>query len=484
MNLIEEYASALSKYTDAPLLFVKASAYYLISTLCGAHVRCTWIPGRSGVMANEWFLISGLPLITRKSTVLTEITHIFEDVYREVLRRATGDVLGYDEDILHTLTSAEESNTRESAEDIILKNMIMEVGTPEGIVDRITKKHTVTFNRFTMVSSEWGGIIEQMKKKDYMAGYRSLLSKLYYGERYSMDRSSSSEKNKEALVVRQLPANYYVTALVGMQEPYLYFEPEDLIQGLLRRFVIIHCTPEEKEFHLPWLDPARADKRRAIDKLRAAMIKRSTAYFSSDPNRRIEAIPTPEVYDAVNDLSKGAEKELKRDPSTTNLYKQSKFEHVFKLAMLNAIASSDPIERVIGISQSPYIMVNYDHFSSALSYYDEILQKSELVIASIKSSIRDRPYISADGVLLMIQAHIRRGGANGVSVSKLLGTSRIFYTELKAAVITLMVSEKIIMKALPKASGGGLDMIAYDPSFCNCSPSDIIVDYNTFMSNF
>jgi len=144
-NIINEYTKLVMKTCDAPEIFIRASAYYIVSATLGEFFINRLVP-KGSRRPNVWIVLSSIPGRTRRSTVQREAYDTFKAVVG-----------------------------KENA-----KQMVIESGTPEGIMDAIEEEPD---SPYTIQSTEWGTVMGDMKRSDhYSHGVSSLLSKLYYGE--------------------------------------------------------------------------------------------------------------------------------------------------------------------------------------------------------------------------------------------------------------------------------------------------------------
>lgn len=422
MNLIEEYVSILSKITDTPDLFLKAAGYYLISTLCGRNVYSKWTPKREGISSNEWFLISGKPAITRRSTVIDHTLDVFRNVYTRVLQQVGNIII-----------EADSYTTELQVAQSIAKATVIERATPEGLSDHIGE--TVEQCKiYTLATGEWGTIIQQIRAKDYMSGYLGLLSKMYYGEGDIMYKAKS---HSGAVQKREIPKGLYVTAFFGMQDPTMYLDSSFIEQGLLRRIILIHIKPEEKGKFLNPLDQRREDAFDDLKKFEDKIYPHALEYNSIGDI--YTDIPFP-IISKINEYSKQLEDQYIKDQSSFNLYKQNFWEHLLKLTIINAIASRNPYK-----NYENKVEVKWSDYQNAYSFLSEVLQRAESTISSIATTYRERDYVTAQGILEQIESLIAEAGEKGVIVSLLLNKTYMFDSDLKGIILTLLKQEKIIV---------------------------------------
>jgi len=366
MNILDEYIEIISEVCDAPELFTKASAYSLISNLLGRYFVGYDMPhGRP----NLWFLISSIPGRFRRSTLAS----YYDTAYTEALKRYTQIKLGKNSEGKFDELPLEEIQ-------LVKKTRIME-GTPEGISDAISQRYEKGADVFNIFSSEFGGVLKRMKEVRYLSGTLNLLSMLYYGEGGEILLSKRSGGTS-----RVIPEDLYVTMFAGMQEPYLYLDPSMIRQGTMRRILLIY---EKKGNMERWLQPLRtgfdeAYKEIAVwgQKVAELMVKYEEmrenyrySYYKRYSHLHLIFIST--ISDKINTLARQLDEAIDRVQTDENIYKQSYWEHLAKLSMINSIADGVFKE---GFEGMPQMLVNNSHFVKAEEFLKQIEAKMEGVI--------------------------------------------------------------------------------------------------------
>jgi len=366
MTILDEYVKTVSEVCDAPEMFIKASAYSLISNLLGRYFTAFEMPyGRP----NLWFLISSIPGRFRRSTVASYFNHAY-----------TQTLLKY----LELKQKPKQENEEEEIEPKKLIDMsLIEEGTPEGIADAITFSYEKGIDTFSIFSSEWGGVLKRMAEQQYMSGTLNLLSKLYYGEGGSIHLSQRSGGK-----MRYIPEGLYVTMFTGMQEPELYLTPSMVRQGTMRRILIIF----EKQANR-WMQPIKIGYDQAYDEITAwshkvadLMIKYETmrashmeSYFKRFAYLHI--FMHPKTVDILNVKASQLDAELDKSPTNENIYKQSLWEHLAKLAMNECIAEG--IFTPETKEEMPRMIISPIQLEKAKSFLDNIENKMEGIINAL-----------------------------------------------------------------------------------------------------
>jgi len=430
MNLIDEYYNVISTITDAPNLFIEAAAYFLISTLCGRNVRSKLSSSPYELSANDWFMITGSPGVTRKSVVIGHTKRIQKEVLRKVLRKYS---ISRESDDDRPITSIINE---------VVGSTIIENATPQGLLDHITSTHKFT-PFYSIIAPEFGGIIDQVKEAKYMSGYQSLLSSLYTGEGYSQ-RMASTEKVKDKYVSRKrdIPENLYVTALFGMQEPKKYLDASFIEQGLLRRIILLNY--EERERSLPFLDARRSedDKEYGVLKELKSLIYEKTLEYYNVGNERIFVDPIPgSIAKKINNQSDEFEKKYTKSKSLVDLYRYTMGEHLLKLTMINAIASRSPEQSLeYGCL---YLPIEEEDYQKAWNFLSVVLEKSETAISAIGTKHRERDYIEVKGTLEFVESIIK-SYKEGITVKQLINDTNQYSYNLMKIVETLIKAGRII----------------------------------------
>ena len=428
-NLIDQFYDVISSITDAPNLFIEAAGYFLISTLCGKNVRSKLSSSPYELSANDWFMITGSPGVTRKSVVIGHTKRIQKEVLRRVLRK---NLMRRDpEDDRPIITIINE----------VVGSTIIENATPQGLLDHLTSTHEFT-PFYSIIAPEFGGIIDQVKEAKYMSGYQSLLSSLYTGEGYSQ-RMASTEKVKDKYVSRKrdIPENLYVTALFGMQEPKKYLDASFIEQGLLRRIILLNY--EKRERSLPFLDTRRGgqgdDELQILKELKSQIYEKTIEYYNVG---KILVDPIPgSIAGKINNQSNEFEKKYTKSKSLIDLYRYTMGEHLLKLTMINAIASRSPKQSVdYGYL---HLQIEEEDYQKAWNFLSAVLEKSETAISAIGTKHRERDYVEVKGTLEFVES-IVKSYKDGITVKQLINDTNQYSYNLMKIIETLIKAGRII----------------------------------------
>ena len=365
-NFIEEYTKQVMKYTDAPENFIRASAYYIVSATLGEFYINRLVPFGSQ-RPNLWIVLSSIPGRMRRSTV----QRLAYNAYRKII-----------------------------GEDYS-SSMIIEEGTPEGIMDAIGDEPNASY---TIQSTEWGAVMERMSKGNYQYGVASLLSKLYYGESGRQSLSKRGGKKKD----RILPEGLYVTMFAGLQEAYYYFTTEMLNQGLLRRLLIVYEKKADRwkapidqlrqSFHIDSLT-------NSLKKERQRLIKQTESFTTS-------VILLDEAEKKINDFSERLDKKLDTEQDNVALYRQTLWEHLLKLATLNAIPRGGKI-----IAGQPTLSVNLADVNKAEKFLKGIEDGMQTIIEGLGET--EEPLRTQKTAEQRTYRYIRQSGKDGIGMDNI-----------------------------------------------------------------
>lgn len=428
---------------DIPEIFVKASGYHLVSSLLGRFFRCPLMPSKG--RPNLWFIISSIPGRMRRSTILNLDSY----VYRHTLLKYY-EKLGL-KPLQKEVESEEElENQKGVTEKQILEwrkkrtwNTIIEEGTPEGIVDKI---ESTKLKDYTIMSTEFGGVLRRMRSRDYQVGVSSLLSKLYYGEGGSTSLSRRGGKKGE----RFLREGLFVTMFAGMQEPKYYLDQEVIRQGLLRRILICYVPKAEK-----WTEPLQEGRELIysnldiyVDELSDWMVKLKKLSSSQRPPL-LDAFFGIGVRETINDYARELDASLDANPNNVNIYKQSLWEHLTKLSMCRAIARRELA------SGGNTINISMDDYRRAKPDLLKAIEHAEDIIASLGE--KAIPVRTSEEPLDRIYGFIRDAGKGGIQRQKLYRKAKVLQPKLDTLLSTLIISRKVSVKR-QKTKGRNADV--------------------------
>jgi hypothetical protein len=420
MDLIDEYIAIVEAQLDAPKVFIESSAYYLVSAVLGPLFYCSSLPGgKLGARPNLWFILSSIPGRTRRST----INNYCQYVYKNSLVKIHMSKFGI---------SMEDARKN-------VNGTILEEGTPEGLVDHIQETGLETY---TIVSTEFGSVLQRMATKDYELGISTLYSKMYYGEPHSM---MLSQRGKEAKN-RFLKSGLYVTMFCGMQEAVEYMTRTMSRQGLLRRILLVACLPSEITRWAPPLDRTRENTYEKLWKMTeifAARAKKLTEKLETISASNFNVVFHPAAETLINEVAKKYDDAL-TDPlgvTDANIYMQSFWEHLAKLSMICAISRDsfrDEKGDILGWVEKKDVLKALDFLERATKHNRNIIsnldEKREKIISATRPIEKVFEIIKSEPKGIVRSELYRRSGMT----KKLLET----YIE------TLVVQERIEIRTI------------------------------------
>jgi len=420
MNLVKDYVDIVSSYTDAPELFIRASAYFIISSTLGKFFYCPYLVGHA--RPNLWIVLSSIPGRMRRSTITNYTIFTYKHAMMKFYQK-----------------SAEFAKEKGFALDLErFKNLIfssfIEEGTPEGIIDHI---QSTNLDAYCIISSEFGSLLERATTRDYEMGLLALFSKLYYGEGGVYYLSKRGKKNEEESV-RIIPEGLYVTMFSSMQEPHLYLTPKMIRQGFLRRLMICYVEPNELK---EWKPPFRLELKNVYDDLANLAEKigeKVFEYSNYASTSRIIANIHPEVAERINRYAEKLDMMVKNIGDDVSIVKQTQWEHLAKLSILDAISKCN----IKTLSNYPILHVDKENFVEALKFLRYVDEKMENIVAKI-ASYRE-PVKTSFEPIERVYAIIKQHGE--ITRAELYKKAMMKKRELDEILETLLSAERIDIK--------------------------------------
>ena len=428
-NFVDEIVELLMELTDAPIEFIEAGAYFIISSTLGGMFRL--YPSVKGVRRpNYWAILSSIPGAYRRSTVINICREIVKRTWIKYLKKKLGI-------------------TEDEAEKIVV-NLFLEQGTFEGIIDHI---ETTEGNEFMIMSHEFGRILEQItsrgKGAHYSGGADVLFSELYYGEEAIQDLSARGGGKQR----RYLRPGIYATCLASMQELWLYARPIHIQQGLLRRFHLIYVDESDR-----WLPPIREINEEEVidyiaDTLASFRCKWEEQLEKNERLNDVIIVMPDEVKERLNSIDKEAHMRACSNPTLLNIYLQNEMEIVGRLAMLRcigrAIAAFAPVVQDEEVKLPTHLVLIPEDVEKAREFYRRTVEPLKDAFARLPLSFNPRSVgEELRGYVLGI---IREYGP--ITKSELARRSRLPSWLLDAVVEELIRSGDIRMEKVVKGKG-------------------------------
>ncbi len=438
MNFIDKFVSVVSRMTDSPMLYVRAAAYFCTSVLFGLHITC---PDSRVERVNEWFLLSGAPGITRKSTILGISTKLCRSMIAEYLKYK------------FSISDRDAYKTADM--------MFFESGTTEGISDHLSVTCEMPeIDRYAFISAEYGSVLKSVIAKGYLADLTTFLSKLYYGESTKVLLSHKGKKSENEKV-RYVPEGLYVCALIGIQDLHLYLDRMFVKQGFIRRFVIIHADPRNKDRRFPPVDPTVKVVKILFDKLVPNFFDMFLNYNESGT---ILTVLDSDARDAINAFWDNCERYYFNNPEDSyTVYIQSMWEHLYKLSVLEAISRTpDPPSDAAG---NRIVTIEKEDVMRAINFIEGALRSVETQFAMIDAQPKYTELNVRAGELGLIKRLVYSSGQNGISKSDLLKNSGLTVRQLDELVITLLETGEIACYRCNAKQRGRKALMFFNPSY-------------------
>ncbi len=187
-SFIERYTEWARSLGDAAVQYHQASAFVALSATLAGRVR---LPTSFGtILPNLWFMILADTTLTRKTTAMDMSMDLVMDIDPDALLATDGSIEG------------------------LLSAMATRPGRPS-----------------VFLRDEFSGLLEQMSKKDYMAGMAELLTKLYDGKTQKrLLRKETVEVKEPVLIVFAGGIKNKVQSLLTL---------EQVSSGFMPRFIFI-----------------------------------------------------------------------------------------------------------------------------------------------------------------------------------------------------------------------------------------------------
>jgi len=424
-NIKKEYTKLVGRYTDVPENFITAGSYHILSSLLGRFFETKAIPNPlkpgKGTRPNVWFIFSSIPGRTRRSTILGYNTEIYKKVLYEIFKDKK-----------------------------IVDDTILEEGTIEGITDQINYVIEIDDNTcFDIINSEMGPMLQRATGAGYEKGIIGLLSKLYYGEGWKQFLSKRNKKEKES--VRRIPVGLYVTMLSSMQEPDEYLDETMILQGFLRRVMVVYIQTKDLSM-ADWKPPIDEERKKITPELENIIRKIIDLYKKYkdiyDKDGEIQILIQPEVKNKINNFAKELDEKLTgMDSNIIDIFQQSFWEHLVKLCMLESISRSD----IINKGGKATLEVTIEDYQKAKKYTDEILKMNLATVDKILTSRKDK--IESNNLKRVYNA-IYSSGKAGIQHSALYRKMNMPSNKLKEIIEELERREKIKITTGPMTKPG------------------------------
>lgn len=363
-TFVERYIEWATSLGDAAPQYHQAGAFVILSSLLAGSVK---LPTSYGtVIPNLWFMILADTTLTRKSTSMDIAMDLAMEVDDDILMATDGSLEG------------------------MLSSLSVRPGRPS-----------------VFLRDEFSGLLEQMTKKDYMAGMPELLTKLYDG------KMQKRILRKEVIEVRDPRLIFFAGGIKNKVTSLL--NVEHVSSGFMPRFVFI--TAESDISKLKPIGPPTTqimgNKDAILDELRDAveyynrMQTLHIAKLKTSIEQKVvyEAKLTDEAWVRYNQLESGLlEIGLRSDkPEVMTPVGDRLAKSILKAALLIAAVRQ----------RNDIIEVTCDDLLRAISYGDGWFTYVYELMEQVGKGRAER---EIDRVFSAIQ----RAGAAGVTRSKLM----------------------------------------------------------------
>ncbi|MEM3365875.1 MAG: hypothetical protein QXQ64_08385 [Candidatus Bathyarchaeia archaeon] len=329
-NLIAEFVSQVSALMDTPDIFITGIGYWLTSSLLGEYL--TTMTTQRPLKPNIYLVLSSKPGTTRRSTLLSIADDIMIRVYGE-------DIYG---------------------------KRYHSGGSKEGLIDGIMDSGQ---NYVHIFMPEFGVVLDEFRKKDWMSGIAGLISKLYYGETWK------EEYSKRFRSYDRYIRDVYATLIGDMQETGVYIDPKFVKQGLMRRLIFL--TAKKEDFKLDNYKPLVSLEAYENRKTRNVIVEELTQkfkerrkYLQENLTEDVLIIVQDSVERQINEIDfenwkKAIEKYESEDPES---YLAPEAEKLLKLTLLEALADLE--NKVVDLGGTKVFNILPRHLERALKFYE------------------------------------------------------------------------------------------------------------------
>jgi len=384
LTWMEKYYKVVHNNFDTEDIFIKASAYHLVSSLLGRFAICPEHPYQSienMTKPNLMFLLSSPPGAFSRSNIQSCDDVVWQNALKSFYEDTNPMIKGKtDEDETKPFSELEGFEKKS-----FLRNFTIQEGTCEGIKDHIGPfcEDYPDLKFFDFKGDEFGMTLEMMQQGQYQRGLAGLISKLYDGKSDGQ-RLSKRKGNRN----RYIPPGVYATMLCGMQEPDLYIPVSMVRQGLFRRILVVYT--DEKTTYYPLLcnrEGIGEELKNLAVEIKDIMIKYNSyrehinCFFSSDLSDTIN-YSFDKKYRMNN--SKGL---LTNVTCTIGSI-------LTKLCLLEAI--QNPMN--VHDEDSPLIRIKQEHYDKAYDFLQDVMKPWDEIYTRIgrkKEMLTDRTDIYA-----------------------------------------------------------------------------------------
>jgi hypothetical protein len=329
MNYINRFIHIIKKHSDIPESFIVAGAIIIISACFG---RFFTIKDSRGKRPNLYIILSGAPALTRRSELVKYVNVVLFKALKRFCELCGKDKLNE------------------------IKAHLLEGGSPEGLVDDIEALKNEGCECFLLNSSEFGRILQGIKKTNYMAGFQQLLIKLWSGE---SDYQSFSKRSD--VPSRYLSPGTYFGIFGVMQKAKHYLDENMSKTGLIRRLLILVIEGEDLK---DWKPPLIREADRCVKELEALGIEIGGKMYEhyqiyEESKQLIQLDYSDEVQKKINKIAEVHEKLARDDDDNPYyLFLVTRWEYYLKVASCYALDNDS-------------LTIEMEHLEKAIKFVDK-----------------------------------------------------------------------------------------------------------------
>ena len=363
-TFVERYQKWASSLGDAAPQYHQAGAFICLSSLLSGSVR---LPTSYGtIIPNVWFMILADTTLTRKTTAMDIAMELVEEVDKNIVMATDGSIEG------------------------LLTSLATRPGKPS-----------------IFLRDEFTGLLEQMVKKEYMAGMPELLTKLYDG------KMQKRILRKETIEVRDPRLIVFAGGIKDKTTQLLTYE--QVSSGFMPRFIFI--TAESDIARVKPIGPPSqrtTGARSAIleelttigahyNRVQEISVEKLKATFHQEVT--VEAEMTDEAWLRYNELETYMlDIGLKHErPEVMTPVGDRLSKSILKCALLIAASRQRATD----------IVIELDDILRAIKYGEQWREHAAYIMDAVGKSATEKQYDTILGA-------VRRTESNGVSRSKLM----------------------------------------------------------------
>jgi len=374
-SLKKQYVELLVGHIDSPETFIESCAYSILSSTIGRQYHYLHPDTVHPFRPNTFFMLSCIPGRGRRSSVLNNWNYTYKKTLTNYYRG-----LETDKDI-----------------DDLIDATKFTGGSCQGVVDHIEEAIGLyNVNEFVNFNTEYSSTIKLMAPGKYSEGLGFLKCMLYYGEEWSEDlsqRGKSEEKRQKSR--RRIREGLYVNSITGMQEIQKVLHSGISDNGYLRREIIVY----EDEFDMNgWKPPLREPGGKTINlelddfslSLSDKMIN-NEKLLKENQQKAIQLRLYPKVLDAINQIARLDDTKISnKNRENIDIIRQTRWEHLLKLSMLEAIARSDvKVMEINGVGSELYIDVLPQDEINAYTFLEKVHKNDKAISDALEEK---KPY--------------------------------------------------------------------------------------------